>query len=442
MRRSITEYGAVPGTGAKCTEQIQRAIDECARAGGGTVVIPAGVFVSGSVRLRSGVELHLEHGAMLRASHDENDMIDFSRDIEDDNEDTGWEGGCFLYACHEKDIAITGTGVIDGGGRESFYDDDPEEAPHEGPLNVRGFRPRMSFLEDVENLTVTDVTFYDSAFWTLHMAGCTNVRIENICIDNDRRAPNTDGIDPDCCKNVIIRGCRIKSGDDCIVIKTTGPMYRKYGESRDILVSGCILTTSCTAVKIGTETCGDIHNVLVSDCIVRDCLRGIGIWSRDGGDIYAVRVHHVQGNTRNFADCAVRREGIFSWWGEGEPVFLSTARRADSPRIPGRIFDITMDHLDFISESPIVIAGEEYSVIRKVRITDSRFVFRRQSGKRELVMDERPSVRGRYLMASGPVYLRCAEDVIVDAETVICGSMAELMTDTAPDTCFQQTESR
>ena len=391
MRRSITEYGAVPGTGAKCTEQIQRAIDECAKEGGGTVVIPAGVFLSGSVRLRSGVELHLEHGAVLRASHDENDMIDFSRDIEDDNEDTGWEGGCFLYACREKNIAITGTGVIDGGGRESFYDDDPQEGPHEGPLNVRGFRPRMSFLEDVENLTVTDVTFYDSAFWTLHMAGCTNVRIENISIDNDRRAPNTDGIDPDCCKNVIIRGCRIKSWDDCIV---------------------------------------------------RDCIRGIGIWSRDGGDIYAVRVHHVQGNTRNFADCAVRKDGIFSWWGEGEPVFLSTARREDSPRIPGRIFDITMDHLDFISESPIVIAGEEYSVIRKVRISDSRFVFRRQSGKRELVMDERPSVKGRYPLASGPVYLRCAEDVLVDAETMIDKSMAELMTDTAPDTCFQQTESR
>nr|MCR4635680.1 glycoside hydrolase family 28 protein [Butyrivibrio sp.] len=326
MTYNILDFGAVGDGITKCTAAIQRAIDECSRTGG-RVVVPSGEYLSGSLRLRSDVELHIEHGAVLRSSLEESDMIDFSKDYEDDNEDTGWEGGCFLYACHEKNIAITGYGIIDGQGRMAYFDDEPEDSLHECPLNVRGFRPRMSFLEDIDNLTVSDVTFFDSAFWTLHMAGCTNVRIENIVIDNNKRGPNNDGIDPDCCKNVIIRGCRIKTGDDCIVMKSTAPMFRKYGECSNIIVSGCSLSTDCTAIKIGTETYGDIHDIIVSDCTVKDSIRAIGIWSRDGGEIYNISIHHIMGNTRNFADSSFRTAGICSWWGEGEPLFITTAKR-------------------------------------------------------------------------------------------------------------------
>ncbi len=420
------DFNAVPDGKTKCTKAIQDAIDACSSTGG-KVIVPTGVFLSGSLRLKSDVNLHLEHGAVLLSSLDEEDMIDFSKDFEDDNEDTGWEGGCFLYACHEKNIAITGTGKIDGQGRNAFFDDEPDGSEHECPLNVRGFRPRMSFLEDVENLTVSDVTFYDSAFWTLHMAGCRNVRIENIVIDNNKRGPNNDGIDPDCCQNVIIRGCRIITGDDSIVLKSTAPMYKKYGECKDIIVSSCFLSSNCSAIKIGTETYGDIHDIIVADCIIKDSIRGIGIWSRDGGEIYNIRIHHIMGNTRNFSDSSVRREGIYSWWGEGEPLFITATKREGVDRIPGAVHDIYIDHVNLCSEAPIILVGEDYSPIDRVHVTDSEIVFKRQSSKKNMIMDERPSERGRYPLEMSCSYLRSAHNIDISSKFIIDDSMKDLI---------------
>ncbi len=418
MIYNILDYGAVSDGATKCTQAIQRAIDDC-HLTGGRVEIPSGRFLSGTLRLRSDVELHLAHGAVLISSLDEADTIDYFRDGDNGNKVDGWQGGCFLFALHEKNIAITGSGVIDGQGRKVFFDDDPDHADEGSPLAVSGFRPRMSYLEDVEGLLVKDVTFKDSAFWTLHMAGCRNVRIESIVIDNNKRGPNTDGIDPDCCSDVIIRGCRIISGDDSVVIKSTAPMHEKYGDCRDIVVSDCFLSSNCSAIKIGTETHGDIHDVLISNCIVRDCIRGIGIWSRDGGDIYNIRIHHIQGNTKNFADSRIRKTGVFSWWGNGEPIAITSTKRENTDRLPGRVHDISMEQIYLCCEGPVLMLGEDYSPIEKVSITESRFLFinAEEDGKREI--DERPSVRGRYTEKVGATHLRCTKDITLDADIEI-----------------------
>lgn len=426
MVYNILDFGAVPDGETRSTKAIQRAIDKCTKTGG-TVLIPAGAFLSGTLRLRSDVELHLEHGSRLISCLDEEDMIDYFKEDSDDNEVDGWEGGCFLFALHEKNIAITGTGVIDGQGRKVFFDDDPEHAFEGSPLAVTGFRPRMSYLEDVENLTVSDVTFYDSAFWTLHMAGCRKVRINNIVIENNKRGPNTDGIDPDCCQDVIIRGCRIVSGDDSVVIKSTTPMYKRYGDCRDIIVSDCILSSNCSGIKIGTETYGDIHDVIVTDCILRDCIRGIGIWSRDGGEIYNIRISGIQGNTRNFLDSRVRTTGVWNWWGEGEPIAITATKREGTERIPGRVHDITMEQMYITCEGPVMMLGEEYSPIERISVTESAFIFRNQSGKREVVVDERPSGRGRYTEKTGTTHLRCARNVAIDARFIVDDNMKEIL---------------
>lgn len=426
MVYNILDFGAIPDGKSVCTEAIQRAIDECTKTGG-RVLVPAGAFLSGTLRLRSNVELHLEHGSRLISSLDERDIIDYFKDSSDDNEVDGWEGGCFLFALHEKNIAITGTGVIDGQGRKVFFDDDPEHAKEGSPLAVTGFRPRMSYLEDVENLLVSDVTFLDSAFWTLHLAGCRKVRIDNIVIENNKRGPNTDGIDPDCCQEVIIRGCRIVSGDDSIVIKSTTPMYKRYGDCRDIIVSDCILSSNCSGIKIGTETYGDIHDVTVSSCILKNCIRGVGIWSRDGGEIYNVFLDHIQGNTRNFADSRVRTTGVWNWWGEGEPIVITATRRAYSDVIPGRVHDITMEQIHITCEGPVMMLGEEYSPIENISITESEFVFKNQSGKKEIVVDERPSSRGRYPEKTGTTHLRCTRNVAIDASFIVDDNMKEIL---------------
>ncbi|MDD6790378.1 MAG: glycoside hydrolase family 28 protein [Lachnospira sp.] len=425
MIRDITEFGAVGDGSTKNTVAIQKAIDAVAEAGGGTVNIPAGTFLSGSLRLRSHIELHLSTGARLVSSLDPDDIIDFMKDFDDDNADTGWEGGVFLFARHEEDITISGNGTIDGQGRLAFWDDDADGGLHECPLAVRGFRPRMSFLEDVRRLTVRDVTFEDSAYWTLHMAGCQDVLIENIRILNNERGANNDGIDPDCCRNVVIRGCIIRTGDDCVVVKTTAPMTRKYGGTENIVISGCTMRSRSCALKIGTETWGDIHHVVFSDCVLSDCTRGFGIISRDGGAIHDILIHHVTGNTRRYSDCTSRDTGVHVWWGKGDPLFISATRRAGTDRIPGKISRVFIDHLYMDGEGASLIAGEDESPVQDVHLSDVVLRMKRQSSHIPDVFDEMPSARGVYRHEMAVLYTRCARNCTFAGQLEIDGSMKQ-----------------
>ncbi len=411
MNFSILDFGAVGDGVTLNTRAIQHAIDACTAAGGGRVTVPAGRFLSGTICLKSHVDLHLESGAELVSSLDPADMPDLMGGFDDDNRDTGWEGGCFLLARHAENVTISGPGRIDGRGREVFYEDDADGGSHESPLKVRGYRPRMSFLEDVKNLTVRDVTFYDAAFWTLHMAGCRDVLIEGVRIENNERGPNNDGIDPDCCRNVIIRGCIITCADDAIVVKTTAPMTKKYGDCSNILISNCILRSHSSALKIGTETWGDIHHVTMGDCILDQCTRGIGIWSRDGGRIHDILIHHIAGSTRRYRDRVRQDSEVVVWWGKGEPVFLSATRRAGVERTPGVIEGVCMDHLHITCEGAVMIAGERESPIRDVTIRDSAFRWARQGGLTPDCLDEQPSRRGVYPHAVPTVYIRAGEDI-------------------------------
>lgn len=411
MNFSILDFGAVGDGVTLNTRAIQQAIDACTDSGGGRVTVPAGRFLSGTICLKSRVDLHLESGAELVSSLDPADMPDLMGGFDDDNRDTGWEGGCFLLARHAEDVTISGPGRIDGRGREVFYEDDADGGSHESPLKVRGYRPRMSFLEDVKNLTVRDVTFYDAAFWTLHMAGCRDVLIEGVRIENNERGPNNDGIDPDCCRNVIIRGCIITCADDAIVVKTTAPMTKKYGDCSNILISNCILRSHSSALKIGTETWGDIHHVTMGDCILDQCTRGIGIWSRDGGRIHDILIHHIVGSTRRYRDRVRQDSEVVVWWGKGEPVFLSATRRAGVERTPGVIEGVCMDALHITCEGAVMIAGERESPIRDVTIRDSAFRWARQGSLTPDCLDEQPSRRGVYPHAVPTVYIRAGEAI-------------------------------
>ncbi len=413
MNYSITDFGAMGDGKTLNTAAIQAAIEACTASGGGRVTVPAGKYLSGTIQLKSNVDLHLESGAELISSLDPADLPDLMGGFEDDNRDTGWEGGCFLLARHAEHVTISGSGRIDGRGREVFYEDDADGGSHESPLKVRGFRPRMSFLEDVRGLIVKDVSFYDAAFWTLHMAGCRDVLIEGIRIENNERGPNNDGIDPDCCQNVIIRGCIIRCADDAIVVKTTAPMARKYGDCSNILISNCVLRSHSSALKIGTETWGDIHHVTMSDCILDNCTRGIGIWSRDGGRIHDIMIHHISGNTRRYRDRVRQDSEVVVWWGKGEAVFLSATRRTGVDRIPGVIEGVSMDHLNVVCEGAIMVAGEAESPIRDLSIRDSTFTWKQQGSLPPDCLDEQPSRRGVYPFEVPMAYIRSGENIAI-----------------------------
>ena len=397
-------------------EAIQAAIEAAARDGGGTVVVPAGAFLSGSLVLKSNVTLRLDPGAWLVASLDPADGIDFAAEFDDDTENAGWEGGCFLFARHAHDVGIEGPGTIYGQGDKVFYDDDADGGFHECPKNVRTpawGRPRTTFFEDIEDLTVRGVIFRNAAFWTLHMAGCRRVVVDGVRVLNDVRGANNDGIDPDTCKDVVISNCIVETGDDAVVVKNTAPMAAKYGACENVVISGCVLRSRDSALKIGTETARAIRRVMLSDCVFRGCSRGVGIWVRDGGVVEDVHVHHVSGNTLRYADCP-QRDFAPRWWGKGEPIFISATPRAvpSAPR-PGIIRNITFDHMDMTSESCVFIAGEKDALIEDVSIDALRLTQRAQGTQQPELFDEQPSARGVYEHEVPAVYVRSARNVSV-----------------------------
>ncbi len=388
---NIMDYGAVADGVTNNAKAIQRAVDLCWESGGGRVTVPAGRYMSGSIQLKSNVDLHLEMGAVLISSLNKEDIDDFMTQVDDDNETTGWEGGCFLGAIHGENISLSGDGMIYGQGEKVFYDDGADGGYAESPMCVADFRPRLILFEDVENLSVRDVTLKDAAFWTLHMAGCRHVRIHNIRILNAVRGANNDGIDPDSCQDVVISNCMIESGDDAIVVKSTKPMAARYGACENVVITGCVLHSHDSALKVGTETHGVIRNISFGDCIIKDCSRAVGIWVRDGGTVEDIHVHHLTGAVRRYADAPQRR-----WWGKGEPFFISATYRNEKKDFPGIIRRVSFDHIYLKSESCIFIAGEEECPVEDISMDHVRIEMIRQGTQKEIPFDEQPSLYGVY----------------------------------------------
>lgn len=405
MNYSIEAFGAVPDGKTDCSPAVQRAVDTAFEAGGGTVFVPAGRWLSGSVLLKSNVELRLSAGAVLLSSLEPDHILPFPAHPGKEAID-GFNGGFFLGALDGENISISGEGTIDGQGERVFFDADTDRGAHECPLQCASFRPRMMLFENIRNLHITGVTLKNAAFWTLHMAGCRHVRIHDILILNQDRGANNDGIDPDCCQDVVISGCQIETGDDAVVLKSTAPMARRYGPCENIVITGCVLHSRDSALKIGTETHGTIRRVVFSDSIVRDCSRGVGIWVRDGGTVEDIQVHHLTGSVRRYAD-AYDLPGAPGWWGKGEPVFLSaTRRRGKEDSFPGTIRNLYFSDLRLDCESSLFLGGEKDCRIENVFMRDVHLRFIRQGTQPGGLFDEQPSARHVYPHSIPALYAR------------------------------------
>ena len=383
---------------------LQKAIDRCSENGGGRVEVPSGRYLCGTITLKSGVELYLSAGAVLLCSLEKEHIVQ-TEAPDGADEDCGY----FLGAFHCRDIAITGQGIIDGQGSRIMKDDGADGGLHECPVIPTGFRPRLTFFEDVENMRIEGVTFRDSSHWTLHMAGCRLVRIQGIHILNNVRGANNDGIDPDCCRDVLISDCVIRTGDDAIVVKTTEPMAKLYGPCENIIIRGCILHSHDSALKVGTETHGDIRNILMSDCLIEDCSRAVGIWVRDGGCLENIRVHHLTGAVRRYAD-APGRSFAPGWWGKGEPVFISNTWRTEGGRKAGRptgvIRNVSFENIAIKAESCIFLGAEEDCAVEQIRLNNIEIEMIQQGTQPGGLFDEQPSIRNLYEHSIPALYAR------------------------------------
>ena len=354
MNYDILAYGAVGDGVTNDGPAIQAAIDACAQAGGGRVVVSGGkTYKTGSLVLKNYVELHLEMGSVLKASENKEDYGAFS-DMEKldttikvptymNCEYAGKPENYFIYAQDAEYVAITGFGKIDG--NEEIYYGTVTKWHIDG-----SYYPRIPllFFEHVTHLTLTGVTLTGSAFWTTHLVGCEDVLIDGIRILNNLRLANCDGIDPDHCKNVRIANCHIETADDCIVFKNTGNA-RQYGNCENIVVTNCTLISTSAAIKFGTESEDTFKNISVSNCVITRTNRGISLQLRDGGKIENCNFSNLSIETRRFSK---------HWWGEGEPIAITAIDRKPGVKA-GKIKNIRFQNINCKGENGIFIHGME-----------------------------------------------------------------------------------
>jgi polygalacturonase len=274
MQFEVAAFGAIADGQTLTTQHLQSAIDAAARAGGGTVIIPAGNYVTGTLWLRSNITLHLEAGATLLGSQNFDDFPHWS---------SQWEGprvkpGRSSLICGEglENIAITGRGVIDGRG-QVWWD---SQRKHPGAVR----RPLLVRVVDCRNVLIDGITLRNSPMWSLSPLACDNVTITRVTVINPPDSPNTDGINPDSCRNVRISDCHVDVGDDCITIKSgkEDDGRRELRACENITVTNCTLMAGHGGVVIGSEISGCVRNVTISNCVFVGTDRGIRIKARRG----------------------------------------------------------------------------------------------------------------------------------------------------------------
>ena len=363
MDFNILSFGAVGDGSHDDTAAIQAAIDACCQSGGGRVLLPGGhTYRSGALRLGSHLEFHLEAGAVLKGSDDLNAYRLFPGGPAEPQkrgvpsyvncEYGGAPTHYFLYAKDCEDLSVTGRGIIDGN-EEIFYGEVTK-------WHIEGlFYPRapMLFAENVAQLTIQDVTFRRSAFWTVHLVGCRDVLVSGIRILNNLRMANCDGIDPDHCQNVRIANCHIECADDCIVFKNTAAAMQ-YGPCENITVTNCTLISTSAAIKFGSESEAPFRNILMENCVISRSNRGISLQLRDKGCIENVLFHNIVIGTRLF------KRDMF--WGMAEPIAITVLRRKPETQV-GTVRNVRFSNILCESENGILIYGETPGLIENIR---------------------------------------------------------------------------
>lgn len=249
----IRDYGAA-GDGATLeTEAIQAAIDGCAANGGGTVVVPAGRYLVGTIIIKSNVKLHLQSGATLLCSTDVEDVPLMPK--------CGYAcmynvrgTRAFIYAEAQNNIALTGSGTIDGQG--AAWTPGPQRATFDE-------RPRVILFVSCKHVRVEGIRLQSSPVWMQHYLDCDNVQIRGIDVFNHANL-NCDGIDLDGCRSVTLSDSTFDTDDDGITLKSTG-----CAPTENVVISNCVVSSFCNAIKAGTESVGGFRNIAISNCVVK-----------------------------------------------------------------------------------------------------------------------------------------------------------------------------
>ena len=316
---NIRDFGAIEGGIVKNTECIRKAIVAATTSGGGKVVVPKGVWLTGAITLENNVNLCLAKDAELLFSQDVQDYLPvvFSR-----HEDTEcYKLSAFVYANGRRNIAITGEGTLNGQGKPWWNWKETNKASDARviemgndnvPVQERIFdgthgnvlRPAFFQPMNCSNVLVEGVTFLYGAFWTITPTYCDTVVIRKVKITTEGaygHTPNGDGVDPSSSKNVLIEYCEFHTGDDCIAIKSGRDRdgLRVNRPTENVVVRSCAGFQGHGGIVIGSETSGDIRNVYARDCAFNGTDRIVRIKTARGrgGIIENMWFEHLSADT-------------------------------------------------------------------------------------------------------------------------------------------------
>lgn len=348
------------------TQAIQAAIDACSAKGGGTAYVPPGQYVTGPLWLKSNVELFLEAGATISLSQNPSD----------------WPSGvpALVNAQSARNIALTGRGTIDGKAQYEYVDargqdgeirEEMEIARKAGVELKRYYRTGVQkyivVLQDSQEIRIEGIRLINAPLWTVRLQDCDRVWIRGVYIYSDlEKGVNADGIDIVSTSNVSISDSTIITADDAICLKTQAWRPGRAANANpspvrpteNITVTNSILSSSSTAMVIGTETYADIRHVVFSNIVVRDSNRVFGINVQDGGTVSDVRFQNVtfELNRRHW-----------NWWGSAEVFKFVLKKRTPESRL-GRIENITINGAQGTARGTSVILGQADRSLKNLTI--------------------------------------------------------------------------
>lgn len=378
---NVLNYGAKGDGVTLDTKALQATIDLCSKEGGGRVVLPRGIYLSGTINLKSGVELHLDNGSEIRATLDLDEYQQHNDSL----------AGLF-YTEDAQNVAITGNGLINGRGMEFMTDipktifgpvlNDIRQGKNfrkvqdgglgDGPVYPKSRFHQMIIFSNCKNVRLTDFHVKDAPYWTFLIVHCHDVWVEGLNIDNNLLIPNSDGLDIDSSSDVNVSDCIIRCGDDAITL--TGyahhfgdPGFKDIMEpSRNINISNCVLQSRSAGIRIGGWDQNEMMDYNFSNISIYDSNRGILISLGDYAGLTNCNFNNINIHTRLHTG---------DWWGNGEPIRISAMKGVEGHPV-GKVRNVHFNNINCNGESSIVLWATDESLIENVSFTGFSFVLK------------------------------------------------------------------
>jgi polygalacturonase len=366
---NVRSFGAVGDGQSLDSRAIDKAIDACAQVGGGTVYLPAGTYLSGTIHLKSNINLFLDAGAVILGAPQEMKVYD----VPEPFEGTPYQDGGHTYFHNSLiwgenliNVFITGHGMINGGGLTR-----QDKEVGKGSI---GLGDKAIALKSCRNILIRDVTIFHGGHFAIITTGCTNVTVDNVMIDTNR-----DGFNIDCCKDVMVSNCRINAPNDDALCPKSSFALGKAVITENVTITNCQVSgfeegtlidgtmkpskNRNGRIKLGTESNGGFRNITISNCTFREC-RGLALEEVDGGILENVSISNLT------------MMNVYDY-----PIYITLGRRNRGPDsvTVGRASSIMISHVIATvanSMSGIHITGLPGHDVEKVRLQDIWITFK------------------------------------------------------------------